>query len=142
MGVIAFVRQAFLDAQHYGVARGARQPTPTTRAGSHAASIDRKMPVAFEANQTREILRALKIAKELNLEPIVTGGREADERGRRPEGAERPGHLQPELPPAAARARARCRRAASRAAPARERPESAGRSSRKPASPLPSSRPV
>ena len=35
--------------------------------------------MAFEANQVREILRALKLAKELNLEPIITGGREADE---------------------------------------------------------------
>ena len=72
MGVIAFVRQAFLDAQHYGVARSedpaleAMQPFVT-----------RKLPVAFEANQTREILRALKMAKELNLDLIVAGGRGA-----------------------------------------------------------------
>jgi hypothetical protein len=36
--------------------------------------IARKLPVAFQANQTREILRVLKMAKELNLEPIVAGG--------------------------------------------------------------------
>ena len=80
MGVIAFVRQAFLDAQHYGVARGARQTVADDPAiEALQPAVDRKMPVAFEANQAREILRALKLAKELELEPIVTGGREADE---------------------------------------------------------------
>jgi len=72
MGVIAFVRQAFLDAQHYGVARSddpaldAMQPF-----------VDRKLPVVFEANQTREILRVLKLARELNLKPIVAGAQGA-----------------------------------------------------------------
>ena len=80
MGVIAFVRQAFLDAQHYGVARSARQTVADDPAmEALLPAVDRKMPVAFEANQAREILRALKLAKELTLEPIVTGGREADE---------------------------------------------------------------
>ena len=31
------------------------------------------MPVAFEADTTREILRALKMAAEFKLDPIVTG---------------------------------------------------------------------
>jgi imidazolonepropionase-like amidohydrolase len=42
-------------------------------------AIERRMPVAFEANQTRDILRVLKLAKELHLEPIVTGGRGSTE---------------------------------------------------------------
>ena len=42
-------------------------------------AIERKMPVAFEANEGRQILRALKLAKELKLEAIVTGGRHAEE---------------------------------------------------------------
>jgi len=42
-------------------------------------AIDRKMPVAFEANQAREILRVLKLAKELKVDPIVTGGRGSKE---------------------------------------------------------------
>jgi len=74
MGVIAFVRQAFLDAQHYAVEKGA---DPALEAMQPA--IDRKIPVAFEANEGRQILRALKLAKELKLEPIVTGARLADE---------------------------------------------------------------
>ena len=40
-------------------------------------AIDGTMPVAFEANEAREILRALKMAKELKLDPIVTGARQA-----------------------------------------------------------------
>jgi imidazolonepropionase-like amidohydrolase len=96
MGVIAFVRQAFLDAQHYRqlheIARGL-QSSGTTAAGQHSPerladdpvleamqpAIDRKMPVAFEANDAREILRALKLARELELDPIVTGARDAAE---------------------------------------------------------------
>ena len=75
MGVIAFVRQAFVDAQHYGVARGTDDPALEAM----QAAVDRKMPVAFEANEGRQILRALKLAKELKLDPIVTGARHAEE---------------------------------------------------------------
>ena len=35
-------------------------------------------PVAFEANLEREIVRALDMAKEFSLAPIITGGQEAD----------------------------------------------------------------
>jgi imidazolonepropionase-like amidohydrolase len=104
MGVIAFVRQAFLDAQHYDVARRLQrdrgpalrqaQGIPSASRDERAAlqtlpddpaleamqpAIDRKLPVAFEANQAREILRVLKLARELKLEPIVTGGRGSQE---------------------------------------------------------------
>ena len=81
MGVIAFVRQAFLDAQHYGGDRSAKAfalPDDPALEAMQAA-LDRKMPVAFEANEGRQILRALKMAKELKLDPIVTGSRHADE---------------------------------------------------------------
>lgn len=74
MGVIAFVRQSFLDAQHYGVAH-----TDDPALAAMQPFLNRKQPVAFEANQTREIMRALKMAKELNLDVIVTGGRGAKE---------------------------------------------------------------
>lgn len=89
MGVIAFVRQAFLDAQHYSEMARSVQPNGDRSARAGASddpglqamqpAIERKMPVAFEANQGREILRALKLARELKLEPIVTGARRADE---------------------------------------------------------------
>ncbi len=91
MGVIAFVRQAFLDAQHYAAERSAKAVAPhengarALQASDDPAleamqpALDRKMPVAFEANEGRQILRALKMAKELKLEPIVTGARHAEE---------------------------------------------------------------
>ena len=85
MGVIAFVRQSFLDAQRYAELRSAgsralpsEQPEDPALEAMQPA-IDRKMPVAFEANEARQILRALKLAKELKLEPIVTGARHAEE---------------------------------------------------------------
>ena len=37
------------------------------------------MPVAFEADLSREILRALNMAKAFNLDPVITGAREADQ---------------------------------------------------------------
>jgi len=73
MGVIAFVRQAFLDAQHYGVTKGTDDPA----LDAMQPAVEGRLPVAFEANRAREILRALKMAKELKLQPIVTGAREA-----------------------------------------------------------------
>jgi imidazolonepropionase-like amidohydrolase len=78
MGVIAFVRQAFLDAQYYGMkqARGQAAADDPAMAAMQPA-LDRTLPVAFEANEEREILRVLRLARELNLDPIVTGGREA-----------------------------------------------------------------
>jgi len=76
MGVIAFVRQAFLDAQHYAESARA-EDDPALEAMQPA--IQRRLPVAFEANESRQILRALKLAHELKLEPIVTGARHADE---------------------------------------------------------------
>jgi len=85
MGVIAFVRQSFLDAQRYAELRSAgsralpsEQPDDPALEAMQPA-IDRKVPVAFEANEAREILRALKLAKELKLDPIVTGARHAEE---------------------------------------------------------------
>src|SRR5262249_2408863 len=74
MGVIAFVCQSFLDAQHYAVAR-----TDDPALEAMQPFLARKLPVAFEANQTREIMRVLRLAKELNIEPIVAGGRGAAE---------------------------------------------------------------
>lgn len=86
MGVIAFVRQAFLDAQHHAEvvrssdrsAKAAALPDDPVLDAMRPA-IERKLPVAFEANEAREILRALAMAKELKLDPIVTGARRAQD---------------------------------------------------------------
>src|SRR5262249_61884300 len=62
MGVIAFVRQAFLDAQHYAAERsaaekGARafQASDDPALEAMQPAIERKIPVAFEANEGRQI---------------------------------------------------------------------------------------
>ena len=77
LGSIAFVRQSFLDAQHQqlekqrydkaksGVARPAYDPS----LDAIQPALARAMPVAFEADLSREILRALNMAKAFNLDP-------------------------------------------------------------------------
>jgi imidazolonepropionase-like amidohydrolase len=86
LGDIAFVRQAFYDAKWQKDARAwadkhKDQPRPEfdPALDALAPALDRRMPVSFEAGELREILRALALAKEFNLDPIVTGGIEADE---------------------------------------------------------------
>ncbi len=92
MGVVAFVRQTFLDAQHYQAAQRFVDNTaapPTRRLASRPAyepalealqpALARRMPVAFRGDTAREILRALDMAKAFKLETIVTGAREADQ---------------------------------------------------------------
>jgi imidazolonepropionase-like amidohydrolase len=73
MGVIAFVRQAFLDAQHHQF-----EKTDDPVLDALQPAIEGKVPVAFEANLAREILRALKFARDMKLQAVVTGGREAE----------------------------------------------------------------
>ena len=87
MGAIAFVRQSFLDAQHQQlvaqryerVRTAAGRPTYDPSLDALQPALTGRLPVAFEANATREIQRALDMAQELKLDPIVTGGREADQ---------------------------------------------------------------
>jgi imidazolonepropionase-like amidohydrolase len=88
MGTIAFVRQSFLDAQHqraaeerYARAKAAHMTRPSydpTLAALQPA-LNGQLPVAFEANAAREILRVLDFAQEFKLNPIVTGAGEAHE---------------------------------------------------------------
>jgi imidazolonepropionase-like amidohydrolase len=76
MGIIAFNRQAFLDAQWYRQAK--------TRA--HSAALEAmqpalagQLPVAFRASTSREVLRALDMAKMFKLDPIITAARQVDD---------------------------------------------------------------
>jgi len=85
MGVISFVRQTLLDAQHHALvaqraAKGTngRGPYDPSLAALQPA-LEGQLPVAFEANQAREILRALDMAQEFKLNPMITGAREADQ---------------------------------------------------------------
>jgi imidazolonepropionase-like amidohydrolase len=87
LGTIAFVRQSFLDAQHQQLEKqryeraktGATRPLYDPSLDAIQPALARTVPVAFEAGLAREILRALSMAKEFNLDPVITGGREADQ---------------------------------------------------------------
>jgi imidazolonepropionase-like amidohydrolase len=88
MGVISFVRQGFIDARYqrsvqdrYAKAPNAGMTRPNYDPALNALQpvLDGKLPVAFEANAAREILRALDMAREFKLDPIVTGAGEAHE---------------------------------------------------------------
>jgi imidazolonepropionase-like amidohydrolase len=87
LGSIAFVRQSFLDAQHQQLEEQRYEKTKTAIVRpEYDASLDaiqpalaRSLPVAFEAGLAREILRALNMAKEFNLDPVITNAREADQ---------------------------------------------------------------
>ena len=92
LGAIAFVRQTFIDAEHQHTLETHLSKSPV---GSPRPAFDKALeslygtlggqtrspsrePVAFEANLDREVVRALDMAKEFKLSPIITGGGEAD----------------------------------------------------------------
>ena len=84
LGVIAFARQSFLDAQWQKEARAFAERRKEAAVGTFEPVLDalvpaleRRVPVAFDASEEREILRALAFAKEFNLDPIIIGGAEA-----------------------------------------------------------------
>jgi imidazolonepropionase-like amidohydrolase len=92
MGVIAFVRQAFLDAQHFAAAQkplesgapppadgGALRPHYQPAFEAMQPALAGRLPVAFEGETAREILRGLDMARSFTLDPIITNGREAGE---------------------------------------------------------------
>ena len=87
LGTISFVRQSFLDAQHQQLERqrydkaktGVARPMFDPSLDAIQPALARTLPVAFEAELAREILRALTMAKEFNLDPVITGAREADQ---------------------------------------------------------------
>ena len=87
MGVIAFVRQTLLDSQHDRLeqqayarkAPGVGRPGVDPALDALGPALDGKLPVAFRAGLNREIRRALKMAAAFKLDPIITGGLEADQ---------------------------------------------------------------
>jgi len=85
MGVFAQLRQELLDAQHYRDLKAAyaRNPRGMNRP-DHDPTLEALLPVlagtipvVMAANSEREITRALDLAKEFGLKPIIAGGREA-----------------------------------------------------------------
>lgn len=87
MGVFSSLRQMLLDAQHYAAEqaayaknpRGMRRPEPDPSLEALQPVLQRQIPVVMEASSKREIERALDLAKEFNLRPIIAGGEEADQ---------------------------------------------------------------
>jgi imidazolonepropionase-like amidohydrolase len=87
MGAIAFVRQSFIDAQHQQLAlqryervkTGLVRPNYDPTLDALQPALAGRLPVAFQADLSREIVRALDLAQEFKLDPVITGGREADQ---------------------------------------------------------------
>ncbi len=88
LGTIAFTKQGFLDAQWQRDAEaqyqraGAKGPRPIIEPALDALkpALAKQMPVAFDVNEAREIDRALSMAAEFGLDPIVVGASGAGER--------------------------------------------------------------
>jgi len=85
MGVFASLRQMLLDAQRYRQAqqnyerspRGMRRPNQDRSLAALLPVLDGVMPVVMYADREREIARALDLAQEFKLRPIIAGGLEA-----------------------------------------------------------------
>jgi imidazolonepropionase-like amidohydrolase len=84
LGYIAFVRQSLLDAQWQRDARAyserhTNEPRPIFEPVLDALApvLEGKIPVAFEASSNVEIQRALSMAREFKLTPIIVGAAEA-----------------------------------------------------------------
>lgn len=88
LGTVAFTKQGFLDAQWQRDAEaqyqrgGAKGPRPLVEPALDALkpALAKQMPVAFDVNEAREIDRALAMASEYGLDPIVVGAQYAAER--------------------------------------------------------------
>src|SRR5262245_30554216 len=81
MGVFAFLRQSFLDAQHYRdewarynkSPRGAPRPEVNKSLAALQPVINGEMPVIFTVSTVREIQRAIGLAEEFNLKYLIAG---------------------------------------------------------------------
>jgi imidazolonepropionase-like amidohydrolase len=81
MGVIAFLRQSLLDAQHYRQQwarynqspRGAERPQVNKSLAALQPVINGEMPVIFNVTSEREIRRAIALAEEFNLKYLLAG---------------------------------------------------------------------
>lgn len=87
MGVFAFLRQSFMDAQHYrdewdwyGKApRGKARPNHSKSLAALVPVVSGKMPVILNANSEREIRRAVALAEEYNLKYLLAGAAQSYE---------------------------------------------------------------
>ena len=87
LGVFSALRQTLLDAQHYAPSRprtpriraacAAPRPIRRSRRCSRCSQADSRRDASV--SREREIERALDLAKEFDLRPIIAGGEEADQ---------------------------------------------------------------
>jgi imidazolonepropionase-like amidohydrolase len=85
MGVISYIRQSFLDAQQYSAARaiydkspaGLRRPDDSPSSVALGSALRKDVPVVFIADSAAMMRRALTLATEFNVRPILSGGRQA-----------------------------------------------------------------
>ncbi|MGE5359248.1 MAG: amidohydrolase family protein [Bacteroidales bacterium] len=84
-GVIAFIRQAFYDAGHYQAEWTAYEKSKGPRPAYDQAldalqpALAGKLRVAFQAESALDIRRALGLAREFKLTPMIAGGQQAGE---------------------------------------------------------------
>lgn len=87
MGVVSYLRQTFFDAQQHAAATevytrspaGHERPQENPSLEALRPVLRRELPVVFIADTDAAMRRALNIARELNLRPILSGAREAHE---------------------------------------------------------------
>ncbi|MEQ1605771.1 MAG: amidohydrolase family protein [Pyrinomonadaceae bacterium] len=85
LGTFSALRQMFLDAQrlqelqkqYAANPKGMRRPDADKSLEALYPAINRQMPVVFNANTDVQIIRALDLIKELNLNGIIAGGLES-----------------------------------------------------------------
>ena len=85
LGTFSALRQMFLDAQRLQInqqnyaknPRGMPRPDSDESLEALIPILNRRMPVIFNANSEREIVRALDLAQEFNLTAMIAGGQEA-----------------------------------------------------------------
>jgi imidazolonepropionase-like amidohydrolase len=83
MGAIYLVRQTFLDAQRQRTAReiyerdpsGKERPSEDPDLAALSSAFDRRVPVAFAADNAEMIQRVLKLGSETGVRTIVVGAR-------------------------------------------------------------------
>lgn len=85
MGVVAHIRQTFMDADQHQNARtiyernpaGLQRPADNASLEALRPVMRRELPVVFMADSELAIRRVAALAKELNLRYIISGGRQA-----------------------------------------------------------------
>lgn len=85
LGTFSALRQMLLDAQrlqelqktYAANPRGMRRPDDDKSLEALFPALNGAMPVVMQANSENEIVRALDLAREFKLKPIIAGGQEA-----------------------------------------------------------------